>query len=119
MEPLKDRVKTRQLLLANYFEQLADERNNALGSPGGYSAVIDQEHNHFMLLRVGWTDSGFVHKVLLHFDLNPQTGNIWVQQNNTEILPDRDLADKGIQKSDFVLGFRPEWMRGEAGFARA
>lgn len=119
MESLNSKIQKRQDIIANYVERLAAEKNAALGSGGGYAAVVDREHNHFMLIRVGWTDKGFVHRVLLHLDINPGSGNIWVQQNNTEILPDRDLADKGINRSDFVVGFRPEWMRGQAGYAVA
>ncbi len=119
MESLKFKIQNRQDILASYIERLATEKNTALGSVGGYFAVTDRAHNHFMLIRMGWTDRGFIHKVLLHLDINPESGNIWVQQNNTEILPDRDLAEYGITRSDFVLGFRPEWMRGQAGFATA
>jgi len=119
MESLKSKIQKRQDVLAAYVERLASEKNTSLGSTGGYHSVVDREHNHFMLIRVGWTDKGFVHRVLLHLDINPESGNIWVQQNNTEILPDRDLAEHGIQRSDFVVGFRPEWMRGQAGFATA
>jgi XisI protein len=117
MESLTLKIQQWQDILSTYVEQLAAQKNNALGSSGGYQAIVDREHNHFMLIRVGWTDKDFVHRVLLHLNINSASGNIWVQQNNTEILPDLDLAEKGIHKSDFVIGFRPEWMRGQAGFA--
>lgn len=119
MESLTEKIQKRQQILAKYFRSLEEKKNNAIGSEGNYAAVIDLEQNHFLLIRSGWTDQGFTHKVLLHMDINPETGNIWVQQNNTVILPDVDLADQGIVKGDFVIGFRPEWMRGQAGYAAA
>lgn len=119
MESLSEKIQKRQQILAKYFRELEVKKNSAIGSEGNYAAIIDLERNHFLLIRSGWNDQGFVHKVLLHMDINAETGNIWVQQNNTEILPDVDLADEGIVKSDFVIGFRPEWMRGQAGFAAA
>lgn len=119
MEALINRIRERQTILSDYFKGLAFEKNNAIGSTKDYAAVIDLESNHFLLIRNGWSDQGFSHKVLLHMDINSDTGNIWVQQNNTEILPDVDLAEKGLQRSDFVVGFRPAWMREQSGFAAA
>ncbi|WP_353481359.1 element excision factor XisI family protein [Haliscomenobacter sp.] len=119
METLSDKIKIRQEILSKYFKNLATERNQSLGSTKDYAAVVDLEDNHFILIRNGWTEQGFSYKVLLHLDINPNTGNIWVQQNNTEILPDEDLSPKGLHRSDFVIGFRPAWMRGQAGFAAA
>ena len=119
MEALTDKIQKRQAILSNYFRSLAQERNNALGSTRDHAAVIDLEGSHFLLIRNGWSEQGFSHRVLLHMDINPKTGNIWVQQNNTEILPDIELAEAGLQRSDFVVGFRPAWMREQEGFAAA
>lgn len=60
-----------------------------------------------------------MYAVLLHLDINAETGNIWVQQNNTEILIDIDLAEKGVPKNHFVLGFRPASMRSFSDYAMA
>lgn len=46
-------------------------------------------------------------------------GQIWVQQNNTELLLDEILTEKGVEPSDIILGFRPDWMRRLAQVAAA
>jgi XisI protein len=45
--------------------------------------------------------------------------NIWVQQNNTEIPIDEDLAVYGISKKNIVVGFHLEAMRPFSDFAIA
>jgi hypothetical protein len=119
MESLNEKIHKRQEILSEYINLLSLEKNSNSGTNGNYASVIDKEGNHFMLIRVGWTEQGFIHKVLLHIDINAETGNLWIQQNNTEILPDKDLEAKGITRADFVLGFRPAWMRGLSGLAVA
>ena len=49
-------IQKRQKILSTYFRELAAKKNNALGSSGGYIAVIDTEQNHFVLLRTGWSE---------------------------------------------------------------
>jgi hypothetical protein len=119
MESLINKIKQRQEILSEYFQHLTSQKNELIDSTGDYVSVIDKKRNHYMLIRLGWSETGYIHKVLLHIDINHETGNLWVQQNNTEILPDQDLAEKGILRSDFVLGFRPAWMRGLSGLAVA
>lgn len=105
-------------ILANYVKKLAEERNNALGNSIEYQAIVDENGGHFQLLSMGWSGYKFVYQVLMHFDLKPN-GKVWVQQNNTEILIDKDLGEMGIPKTDIVPGFKPEEMRALGGFAVA
>ena len=111
MDNLEKKIKHHQKILSNYVEQLAKERNESLGSTGGYQAITDLKHNHFQLIHISWHDRQFYFKVLLHFSIHSKTGNIWVQQNNTEIPLDVDFSKMGIPKSHLVLGFRPADMR--------
>jgi XisI protein len=111
MVSLEKKIKLHQKTLANYVEQLAKERNESLGSTGGYQAVTDLKHNQFQLIHISWHERQFYFKVLLHFSIHPETGNIWVQQNNTEIPLDVDFSNLGIPKSHLVIGFRPADMR--------
>ena len=80
--------------------------------------IADREGNHFQLVTVGWRDGQrFVYIVAFDFDI--LDGKIWIQQNNTEMLVADELGELGIPKSEFVIGFRPEYMRGLAGYAVA
>jgi XisI protein len=117
MVNLEKKIKSHQKVLTNYVEQLAQERNESLGSTGGYQAVTDVKHNQFQLIHISWHERKFYFKVLLHFSIHPETGNIWVQQNNTEIPLDTDFNAMGIPKSNLVLGFRPADMRELSDFA--
>ena len=117
MVNLEKKIKLHQKVLTNYVEQLAKERNESLGSIGGYQAVTDKKHNQFQLIHISWFERKFYFKVLLHFSIHPETGNIWVQQNNTEIPLETDFSNMGIPKSHLVLGFRPADMRELSDFA--
>jgi len=119
MDSLKLKIAKNKKILASYIQELADERNNALGNDMTYEAIIDLKSNHFQLVRIGWQGHKFLYAVLIHFDINAETGNIWVQQNNTEILLDDELAMLGIPKNNLVLDFRPASMRLFSDFAVA
>ncbi len=117
MDPIINKIKKHQLLLQQYVENLANERNNSLGSNGGYQAITDTVHNHFQLMRISWQGGQFFYNILLHFHINPDTGNIWVQQNNTDLPLDEAFEAMGIPKNNLVLGFRPQEIRAYSDYA--
>lgn len=119
MENINNKIKKYQKIIASYIKDLSEQYNTALGNDMTYQAIIDTQNNHFQLVRIGWHQQRFLYSVLIHLDINAQTGNIWVQQNNTEILIDEDLGQKGIPKNHFVLGFRPDYMRAYSDYATA
>jgi hypothetical protein len=98
---------------------MAVARNTALGNDVEYQAVTDYIHHHYQLVRLGWAGPKFVYFVLLHFDIKPDTGKIWIQQNNTEVLVAQELVSRGIHTSDIVLGFKPDYIRPLTGYAAA
>ena len=52
--------------------------------------------------------------------INAETGNIWIQQNNTEIEISAALEKlASIPKTHLVLGFYPEYVRPHSEFAVA
>ena len=52
----------------------------------------------------------YLYLVLRHLDLK-QNGQIWIQQNNTELRLDEILTRQGVDRAAINLGFRPDWMR--------
>jgi hypothetical protein len=119
MVSLEKKIQHHQNVLSHYVERLAKERNESLGSIGGYQAITDIKHNQFQLIHISWFERQHSFKVLLHFSIHPETGNIWVQYNSTEIDLDHDFSEMNIPKSHLVLGFRPSDMRELSDFAVA
>ena len=79
--------------------------------------VIDKDNHHYQLLSIGWNNGKFVYTMAFHFSII--NGKVWIQQNNTDSMIADELMEKGVPKSDIVLGFVPEKVRGSEGFAVA
>lgn len=80
--------------------------------------IADKDRNHFQLVTVGWREGKhFVYIVAFHFDIID--GKIWIQQNNTEAQIADELVERGVPKSDIVIGFQPPLVRNQLGFATA
>ena len=116
---LKEKIEKHQKTLSKYIKMLANEYNNSLGNTMKYQAVIDLNGNHFQLMKMGWYKDLYSFSILFHLDIHPKTGNIWIQQNNTEIELDVELAHFDIPKEHLVLGFRPEYVREWSDYAIA
>ena len=65
--------------------------------------VFDLNDNHFQLLLKGWKGYQQVFKIAFHIDIIEN--KIWIQQNNTEFRIADELIEKGVPKTDIVLGF--------------
>jgi hypothetical protein len=78
MDNLQQKIKKHQTTLKNYLKNLAEEYNDALGNDMNYQAIIDMEGNHFQFIKMGWYRHQFIFSVLMHFDIHPETGNIWI-----------------------------------------
>jgi XisI protein len=77
--------------------------------------VFDTEHDHYILIDVGWEQKQHVYGSIIHIDI--KDGKIWIQRNNTEIdLADR-LIEMGVSKENIVIGFQSPFMRQFSGYA--
>lgn len=79
--------------------------------------VVDDEHDHYQLLDVGWDDQSRIHNCVLHLDI--KDGKIWVQQDLTDPGVVEKLLDRGVPKEDIVLAFHAPYKRPYTGFAVA
>ena len=79
--------------------------------------IIDNERKHYQLLSVGWHNNKFIYNVAFHFDIIGD--KVWLLQNSTDVLIADELIERGVLKSDIVLGFIPENVRSYEGFATA
>jgi XisI protein len=77
--------------------------------------IFDPVNHHYQLLSVGWHGQKFIYSTAFHFDI--VDGKIWIQQNNTEAMIADELMERGVPKSDIVLGFVAPSAREYSGFA--
>lgn len=80
--------------------------------------IADKEKYHYQLIKTGWTEKGnFVDKTLIHFQILPETGKIWLLTNNTDNPITEELVRRGIPSSEIVIGFQPPIFRSVSGYA--
>jgi hypothetical protein len=100
-----------------HIENLLKEYSHYKPSYGEISTelVFDREHNHYMLVNIGWHDDERVSGCVLHLDIKDD--KIWIQQDGTEKGITNELVTKGIPKEDIVLAYHAPYMRKHTGFA--
>lgn len=77
--------------------------------------VFDTEHDHYLLIDVGWEEKQFVYGTIIHIDIKGD--KVWIQRNNTEINLAKRLVEQGIPKQNIVLGLHSPFMRQASGYA--
>jgi hypothetical protein len=113
MEKLEHyRQAIRQLLTVH----VAHESGNS--KPAIESQLIfDTEHDHYLLLDIGWEELKRVYNCFIHLDI--KDGKIWIQRNMTEADLAKELVDLGVPKEDIVLGLHPLYKRPYTGYGVA
>ncbi len=66
--------------------------------------IIDEPHGHYLLCDVGWEKDRWMYASFVHIDVNTN-GKVWLQHDGTDLRIADWLVQKGIPKSDIVLGF--------------
>ena len=70
-------------------------------------AICDPQTDNYLLIDLGWGQTGRVHAVVIHAQIIQ--GKIWVQVDGTEDGITPQLLELGIPKQQIVLGFmRPK-----------
>lgn len=73
--------------------------------------IQDHEAGHYLLFDVGWEEEGGrTYLPFVHIDVKT-TGKVWIQHDGTDLKIALLLYEKGIPKSDIVLGFRSSYQR--------
>ena len=80
--------------------------------------IIDEKNGHFIVLMNGWQDESRFYGCLLHIEVK-ENGRIWVHEDRTDQIIVDKLLERGIPKSDMVIGFHAPIMRGDTEFAVA
>jgi len=81
--------------------------------------VADTNNHHYQVLRNGWVErNAYVLRIVLYFRIKP-TGKIWIMENTTEDDVAEALIKRGVERTDIVLGFLPEYARAYSEYAVA
>jgi hypothetical protein len=69
--------------------------------------LYDTANDNYLLMDVGWDNTGRVHSIVLHIRL--RSGKILIEWDGTENGVAAGLVEAGVPKEDIVLAFyRPE-----------
>jgi len=101
------------------IEFLKEQAKPTLGmNPNVRNEVIaDRESYNFQLLHLGWKGDHYQFFISFHFSIINE--KIWLQWNRTENEVVDFFMEKGVPKSDIVLGLKPPYVREHTGFAVA
>lgn len=100
----------------NYIIQLLDKYGNISSNDGIESQIIiDEKHDHYQLVHVGWHNNRRAYGCVLHIDI--KNNKIWIQHDGTEIGMANELVALGVPKKEIVLGFHAPYKRSLTEFA--
>jgi hypothetical protein len=109
-----EKIKKYQEIITEILEDYA----KYLDEPQLETQVIcDYQRNHYQLMKTGWDNGKRYHYCVFHFDI--KDGKVWLQENRTDIRITQDLEEKGIPKTDIVLGIHSPQARIRSGYATA
>ena len=67
--------------------------------------IVDDADGHYLLYSVGWQGADWVYGSFVHIDVK-KNGRVWLQHDGTDLRIADELAERGIPKSDIVIGFQ-------------
>jgi XisI protein len=103
-----DKIARYRKIIREVLEPFGNE--HYAGSPELKNQLIfDVEHDHYLVMTVGWDGESSVRDCLFHIDISNQ--KIWIQEDNTDMDIATILTENGIPKSEIVLGFQSPSMR--------
>ncbi len=77
--------------------------------------VFDDEHNQYLVRKLGWTDKARISKTVLHVAL--RNNKIWIEEDWTEDGIATYFVNHNVPHQDIVLGFQPPIVRPYGEFA--
>ena len=80
--------------------------------------ITDDEHGHYLLYFNGWKGEKRTYGCFLHIDVKDD-GKVWLQFDGTDLKVAQELVEKGIPRTDIVLGFHAPYKRPLTDFAVA
>ncbi len=112
MERISNKFKKHENAIIGLLEDYKSERIDI-------EMVIDKKNRHYQLLRtISDEKKRYFSSILMHFSLR-EDATICLFENSTEIEVADVLIEKGVRKSDILVGFLPQSARAYAGYAVA
>ncbi len=108
-----DTVAADRALLARLYKEW--ERWPCAESHFEVVPFLEEAHDRYLLMMIGWDGPRRIHNVLVHVDLID--GKFWIQRDNTEEGFATELVAAGVPKDRIVLAFYPESVRHYGDFA--
>lgn len=108
-----DRIGLYRDSIKYFLENYVDSRNRQADTE--IEAIFDTERDRYLVLDIGWNGTQRIHHCIFHFDI--RDGKIWLQENNTDIEVDQELAEMGITSQEIVVGFHHPSVREYSDFA--
>lgn len=109
MESVDEKIARYRQIILDFLNERAALK--IVNRPGCEHVIIaDTARNHYQLLTMGWTPTQYVHSLAFHLDIEAD-GKIWLRANWTDTDIAQVLVERGVAKSDIVLGFYPTSMR--------
>ena len=78
---------------------------------------IDEERDHYKVMRIGWQGERRVYGSVIHLDLIDD--KVWIQYDGTNRPVADALLEAGVPHEDIVLAFHPPEVRQYTEFAAA
>ena len=79
--------------------------------------IIDDERGHYLLFGVGWErEKRYFYATFIHIDVKAN-GRVWLQHDGTSLRIAEDMIQRGIPKTDIVIGFQSPAARKMMDFA--
>jgi XisI protein len=117
MDRTRNKIKKYQKLITDYLTEYASVKPANLSDCESI-VIADTQGNHFQVLTMGWEKGKYVHSIVFHLDI-AENGKIWLRANWTDTDIAELLVEKGVPKSDIVLGFFPKDLRALSDYAVA
>lgn len=112
-----ERLDTYRMILKELLKQQAEVMKHGPQSEIETELTFDEERDHYLLLRLGWTPEGRLFVPTLYARLH--NGKIWIENDWTEEGLATGLLERGVPAEDVVLAFHPPEMRVHTDFAVA
>jgi hypothetical protein len=91
-----------QSILTEYSDRRSDAEVDS-------QCIFDTQRDHYQVVNVGWSNRHRIYGCVMHLDLKDE--KVWIQYNGTEIDLGQELVDRGVPKTDIVLGFQSPFRR--------
>jgi XisI protein len=113
MDKIND-YQTKIIALLNEYICQYDAKNPELKD----EVICDYQNKHFQLVTSGWEDNRYRYTISFHFHIK-NDGKVWLLVNNTDVRIAEELVNKGVPRTDIVLGFQRPIHRQFTDFATA